>query len=305
MRLRWVPVLLALLSSSARAENIHYLAEHLPEAAQDARYIALPWPAGPLEPGGWDFMVQFGWTSASAGFLDVDGPMLGMALRRAWSDRAGLVVLGFADPMTVSGGSGAEVLDLGFAPPSLGLPQQAEFTDPRGTYHHWGAGAAWVRALGDERRYTLGTGLLFDHLSVDGYAMDYRLLTGPAAGTRGVLDHSSTAAYVTPFAQLTRTWELGSRFTLTPRFSAAFPLPVGDFDARLNGPGFDVSGTPAKIGDPVLGGGAGLLHLRSGLELDLGVTLLYPLVEHVSHPGVDRAWTVQLGWHSSSPQRRK
>lgn len=289
--------------SGARAEDIHFLAEHLPEAAQDARYIALPWPAGTLEPGRWGFTVQLGWTSASAGPLDINGPMLGLGLRRGWSDRSGLLVLAFADPMTVSGGTGTEVLNLGFAPASLGLPQQAEFTQPRGTYRHWGAGAAWLRALGDERKYTLGVGLLYDRLSVDDYAMDYRLLSGPAAGTRGVLDHSSTAGYVTPFAQLTRTWDLGSRFALTPRFSAAFPLPAGDFDARLTGPGFDVTGTPAKIGDPVLGGGVGLLHLRSGLELDLGLTLVYPLVERVSHAGVDRAWTLQLAWHSSRPRK--
>ena len=289
----------------ARAEDIHFLAEHLPEAAQDARYIALPWTAGPLEPGRWSFTVQFGWTATSAGPLDLDGPMLGFGLRRAWSDRNGLLALGFVDPMTVSGERGREVLNLPVAPASLGLPQEAEFTGARGTYRHWGVGAAWLHALGEEKRSTLGIGLLYDHLSIDGFAMDYRLLAGPDAGTQGVLDHSSTAGYVTPFAQLTRTWSLGERFALTPRIAGAVPIPAGDFHARLTGPGFDVSGTPAKIGDPVLGAGAGLLHLRSGLELDMGVTLADPLVEHVSHPGIDRAWTLQLAWHSSRPSTRK
>jgi hypothetical protein len=289
----------------AHAEDIHFLAEHLPEAAQDARYIALPWTAGPLEAGRWSFTVQLGWTQTSAGPLDLDGPMLGFGLRRAWSDRTGLLALGFVDPMTVSGERGTEVLNLPFAPAGLGLPQEAEFTHAGGTYRHWGVGAAWLHALGEERRSTLGLGLLYDHLSIDGFTMDYRLLTGPATGVQGVLDHSSTAGYVTPFAHLARTWALGDGFALTPRLAAAVPLPAGDFDARLTGPGFDVAGAPAQIGDPVLGAGAGLLHRRSGIEVDLGVTLAYPLVEHVSHPGIDHAWTLQLSWHSSRTPIRK
>ena len=310
MRLRWVPVLLVLVCARARAEDIHYLAEHLPEAAQDARYIALPWPAGPLEAGRTRFTVQFGGTRADVDFLQIQGPMLGLALRHDWSDSWGLVALGFADAMTVSGGTGTQVLDLPFAPAPLGLPQEATFTAPRGTYRHWGVGAAWLRALGNEHRYLGGVGLLYDHLSVDGYAMDYRLLGGPAAGTEGVLDHSSTAGYFTPFARISRTWTLGDSFTLTPYLSAAVPIPPADFDARLTGPGFDLAtargdGAPGKIGDPVAGGGVGFLHLRSGVELDAGVTLLYPLVEYVSHPGVDRAWTLQLAWHSAPGRTRK
>jgi len=310
VRPRWTAVLLVLAWSSARAEDIHFLAEHLPEAAQDARYIALPWPAGPLQAGRTSFTVQFGGTRADVDFLRIQGPMLGLALCHAWSDRSGMVVLGFADTMTVSGGSGTHPLDLPFAPSALGLPQEAAFASPRGTYRHWGVGAAWMKALGEDHRYLGGLGLLYDHLSVDGYAMDYRLLSGPAAGTQGVLDHSSSAGYVTPFARVARTWTLGDRFTLTPYLSAAVPIPPADFDARLTGPGFDVAttrgdGAPGAIGDPVLGGGAGLLHLRSGLELDAGVTLLYPLVERVSHPGVDRAWTLQLAWHSSGAGARK
>ena len=297
--------MIVLACSAARGEDIHFLAEHLPEAAQDARYIALPWVPGPLEAGRSSFAVQLGWTGTSAGPLDLDGPMLGLAVRRAWSNRSGLLALGFVDAMKVSGPGGTEVLDLPFAPAGLGLPQQAALTDPRGTYRHWGVGAAWLRALGEERRATLGLGLLYDHLSMDGFAMDYRLLTGPAAGQRGVLDHSSRAAYLTPCVQLARTWSVGERFLLTPRLGAAVPLPAGDFDARLVGPGFDVTGTPAKIGDPVLGAAAGVLHRRSGLELDLGVTLAFPLVEHVSHPGVDRAWTAQLAWHSAGAEDRK
>jgi hypothetical protein len=42
---------------------------------------------------------------------------------------------------------------------------------------------------------------------------------------------------------------------------------------------------------------AGLVHLRSGLEIDLGSTLFYPIFEKVSHPGIDRAYTVQVAWH--------
>ena len=43
-------LLLAALDSQAAseppAEHIHFIAEHLAEAAQDARYYGMPWPTG-------------------------------------------------------------------------------------------------------------------------------------------------------------------------------------------------------------------------------------------------------------------
>ena len=79
-----------------------------------------------------------------------------------------------------------------------------------------------------------------------------------------------------------------------------FPLPPGDFDGRLTGPGFDL-GTPqdgpsGAIGDPFVALGLALANAPSGLEIDLGGALLFPVTEHVSHAGVSHAFVVHVAW---------
>jgi hypothetical protein len=80
----------------------------------------------------------------------------------------------------------------------------------------------------------------------------------------------------------------------------AWPLPAADFDVRMTGPGFDVSstqtGTPLRMGDPFAIFGLALAHARSGLEVDVGTTALFPFFEQVSHAGVDEAWVVHVAW---------
>lgn len=304
-----LPLLLAAAAHAALPnppkEDIHFLAEHLPESAQDARYLFLPWPAFRLEPGAWQGTLEPGYVDTGAGFLKLKGPMIAGNAVYGLSDRWGIAVLGFYDSMQVSGGSGTQVLHpFFFHNLPLDVPENAEFSNPRGDYTHWGVGVELLRdiQLDGDRRFTLGFGVLADRLEIKGYQMDYRLLGGANAGAQGVLDHSSTATYATPFVGFQYSRPLGSRFALAPRFVAGAPLPPADFDARLTGPGFDLStargdGKAGKIGDAFLGVSAGLIHLRSGLEIDLGSTLFYPLFEKLSHPGIDRAYTVQVAWH--------
>src|SRR5262245_20924661 len=314
MRTRFIPPFFPLLlASSVHAaipnpphEDIHFVAEHVPEAAQDARYLALPWLAGRLEPGRWQETFQIGYARADADFLTIDGPLVAFNAGYGVSDRWGFSVLGFYDSMKVSGSSGRQVLRPFFLRGvPLDLPEEAEFSHPRGDYLHWGLGGALVRELspaGAERRWTFTGGLLYDHLEVKDYELDYRILSGASAGATGILDHSSSADYATPFAGLQYTRPLGSRFSLAPRIVSGAPLPPADFDARLTGPGFDLGtargqGEPGKIGDAFLGVSAGLVHRHSGLEIDIGTTLFYPLFEKISHPGVDRSYLAQLAWH--------
>src|SRR5215510_7838623 len=84
-------------------EDIHFVAEHVPEAAQDARYLALPWLSGRMEPGRWQETFQVGYARADADFLTIDGPMVAFNAGRGFSDRWGLSLLGFYDSMKVSG----------------------------------------------------------------------------------------------------------------------------------------------------------------------------------------------------------
>jgi hypothetical protein len=301
---------LSLGAAPARAasEDIHFIAEHLPEAGQDARYTSLPFLADRMETGKWQQTFQVGYAQADAHFLRIDGPMVAFNAGRGLSDRWGVSVLGFYDSMKVSGDPGREVLRPFFFPNvPLGLPQTAEFSNPRGDYRHWGIGGAFIRELspaGADRRWTLTGGLLYDHLEIKSYQMDYRILSGRSAGATGVLDHSSDVSFVTPYLGTQYTRPLGSSWSLAPRIVGGAPLPPGDFGVRLTGPGFDLStargqGTPGKIGDAFVGASAGLIQLRSGLEIDLGTTLFYPLLEKASHPGVSRSLMVQVAWHRS------
>jgi hypothetical protein len=289
----------------AADEDVHFIAEHLPEAGQDARYTSLPFLSERMEAGKWQQTFQVGYAQADAHFLRISGPMVAFNVGRGLSDLWGFSVLGFYDSMSVSGDTGRELLRPFFFPNlPLDLPQTAEFSNPRGDYRHWGIGAAFLRELsppGTDRRWTLTGGLLYDHLEIKNYQVDYRILAGRDAGVTGILDHSSDVNYVTPYIGAQYTRPLGSSWSLAPRLVGGAPLPPGDFDARLTGPGFDLStaqgeGKPGKIGDAFIGVSAGLIH-RSGLEIDLGTTLFYPLLEKASHPGVSKSLMVQVAWH--------
>ncbi len=290
-------------------KDVNFLAEHVPEAAQDARAFAIPWPGENRAVGEWHLFAGAGASAAEANFARVRGGMFTLGASRALSVRSGILLFGFYDGFTVSGGSGTDVLRASFGPTvPLDLPEPARFSRPRGTVTHTGLGFAWTRAFGaaaegGQSPWLFEAGVMADRLEVKGYRFDYELLGGADAGARGVLDHSSSATYATPFVGLQRTVALGgSSWVLRPRVMLGVPLPPGDFDARLTGPGFDVStngagGRPGRIGDGFVAFGAGLLERRSGLEIDLGSALVFPLFERFTHDGLDRALMLNLTWH--------
>jgi hypothetical protein len=289
-------------------EDIDYIAEHLPESGQDARFLALPWPAGRLEAGRWQTSVQAGYAETAASLLKLDGPML--AASAAWPFRDGWALegMGFYDALTISGGRGREILNPTFARPPLDLPEYADFSNPRGDYLHYGAGLGlvWQRpALPADtgRWWTFTAGALWTRLELDGYQVDYQVATGASAGARGVLDHSSTNDYATPFVGIQWTRPLGASFSISPRAMAVSPLPKGDFTGRITGSGFDLGGADAvggrgtKIGDPFVGLGMEILHRPTGLAVDLGGALFFAGAEGIVHEGVSRALSLQVAWH--------
>lgn len=305
--------LLGLPAATARAaipnpdpEDIDYITEHLPESGMDARFMALPWPAGRLEAGRWQTTVELGFTETAASFLKLDGPLL--AASAAYSFRDGWAVegLGFYDRLSISGDNGREILNPTFARPPLDLPEQADFSHPRGDYRYVGAGAGlvWQRpGSRDDRWWTFTAGAIWTRLELDGFQLDYEVATGASAGVRGVLDHSSTNDYATPFVGIRWTRPLGEKLSLSPSAMAVAPLPKGDFTGRITGPGFDLSSADAtgghgkNIGDPFVAFGAELLHRPTGLAVDLGGTLYFAGAEGIVHKGVSRALTLQIAWH--------
>jgi len=291
---------------SAPHEDIHFVAEHLPESGQDARYLSLPWPGAPPVEGTWETTLTVGWVSTSAGFWSLDGSTVAASALRGIRDRWGLLVIGHLTDLHAGGDTGENVLGARFLRGvPLDLPERARFTDPRGDVRQAGIGIFATRKLGAPGRedpWTLSFGLLLERLEADGLEVDYELLGGADARTRGVLDHSSRADFVTPIVEIQRWRPLGERWALVPRALVGAPLPPGDFDGRLTGPGFDLStargdGSPEQIGDAFVGLGLGVVHRPSGVEIDLGSSAFYPLFESVTHDGIDRALLLQLAWH--------
>lgn len=300
-------VLTRLAPAAASDHDIHFLSEHVPESAMDAHYLSLPWPAGHLEPGEWRESIDLSTASTRTDFIDIDGPMVAFAAASGVTETSGYELLGFYSDMKISG-SGRSVLDPWFLRGvPLDLPQPADFTNTRGTFHHFGIGAAYVRerprgAAGHSAQIIVGA--LLERADISGYAFDYRLVAGADAGASGVLDHSSSATYVTPFIGWQQTRSISARWAWSPRAMLVHPLPPGDLDARLTGPGFELAtpgdGSALEFGDPFVSVGVALAHVPSGLEIDLGSTVFFPGAEHVSHAGVDSAFVVHVAWRHSS-----
>ena len=293
---------LALVALPALAESdydIHYLSEHVPESGMDAHYQALPWPDVPLEQDRWVQSIHLSTAHTTTDFIDLDGPMVAFSATRGLAPGRGYELLAFYSTMDVSGGSGRVTLTpwrLNGVP--LDLPQPADFSNPRGTYRHYGVGAAFVRDRG--RAAQIVAGLLLESVNAADYAVDYTLAAGADAGASGVIDYSHDATFVTPFVGWQRTNRLSQHWSWTPRAQFIYPLPHGDMHVHLTGRGFDVTtprdGDPIDIGDPYLAAALALSHAPSGFEIDLGSMLFFPLAERVSHPGVDRGLLVHVAW---------
>ena len=283
-------------------EDIHWTTEHLPESAMDARYLALPLVVRPPARGRWQTLVDAGYLSSRAAFMHLDGTLAAVGVAYAPRDRWAIEGLGFVDRLRVGGGDGREVLRATFAdrPVPLDLPEVARFSNPRGVIDHWGLGAVVAHQSSvavAERYWSWTAGLLWEHLALRGYRLDYVMEGGATAGAAGVLDHSSTADYLTPLLGLRWTRPLGRDFTLAPWGLAAVPLPNGKFSGEISGPGFAIRDNGrGRIGDPYVAAGLAIEHQPSDLELDLGSALWFAFGEGVIHHGIDRALLVHLTW---------
>jgi len=275
--------------------DIHYLAEHVTESGMDAHYQTLPWPNPPLEQHRWEPSVDVSTAHTTTDFMDLDGPMVAFAATRGAAPGRGYELLGFYSTMKISGGSARLTLSPKSLSVPLDLPQPADFSNPRGTYRHYGVGAALVRDRGHSAQ--LVAGLLLENVNAMDFKLDYTLADVPDSATSGVIDYSHHATFLTPFVGWQRTNRLSQHWAWTPRARFIYPLPPGDMDVRLTGPGFDVTAEdPIDVGDPYVAVGLALSHAPSGVEVDLGSMLFYPLAERVSHAGVDNAFVLHVAW---------
>ena len=206
--------------------------------------------------------------------------------------------------MSFSGGSGRDLFNPLFRNDiPLDLPEFATFSNPHGDLRHFGLGGGAVWRPGG-RATTWTFGALWERLDLSGYTLDYSIETGVSAGASGVLDHSATYDFVTPYVGWRHERPLGTRWTVAPRLIGALPLPRRGFVGRITGPGFDLSGDTGSagrglhMGDGYVGAGLVFEHARSGFGIDLGATLYHFGAERVIHKGINQPIVLNFTWHT-------
>jgi hypothetical protein len=222
-------------------------------------------------------------------------------LRRQLTRRWSLLGTGFFDRLDFSGRTEERALAPIFSPSfPISLPADATLTHQRGDLHQYGIGLA-MRYQNEARPYVITFGSLLQHVNLQGYRVDYRLISGPDAGVAGTVDYSADYRFVTPFAAF--EWRIArGEWRFSPRFLAGMPLPQRGWRGRIDGPGFQVAGDTASIGngkhmgDPFAGFGFGVTYTPWHLTLDPGALLNQALVEPRIHKGVDRVWLMSFDW---------
>lgn len=285
-------------------EDIHYLAEHLAEAAQDARYFAMPWPVGNYKDKEWKPLVSIAGASANAGFADATGGLFTFGMSRALTDNWALELVAYYDQFNVSGSHTSSTLSsFSVNGVPLDLPETAIFSSPRGVFTHTGAGFIISHALESAKAWhwdVLG-GMFYEELTLSHYQFDYQLTGGANAGATGVLDHSGSNKLIYGVLGLQARTRLNANYEMVPRIVLGLPFKNGDFNGRITGQNFDLStqstaASPHRIGDGFIYMGMTILDVHSHFEMDLGVTLGYETFEVLAHKGIQSALIASLTW---------
>ncbi|MEO8061241.1 MAG: hypothetical protein ABI821_00695 [Pseudomonadota bacterium] len=305
-RVRVILATAAILATSpARAaEDISFVAEHLPEAAMDNRYALLPlWTQGPFaDRDSTRFGAGLGFTDIASDGLSLRGPMLTLSISRR-IDRWRVIVFGFRDDLTFAGARVRRPLDEPFVAAPLTLPADAEFTNLRGSADDTGAGLAvghssYLPWLGD---FEWSGGLLWQRMALAGYRAEYRILEGPQSGATGVIDFSADYSHFVPFLGISKEIAHGN-WGLTPHVQLALPLPRRAVSGRISGADFDLSGDTAAsghgkhFGDPSVTLGFDVAYLPWNVSIDVGSLLSQTVLEPLIHEGISRSWVIELRW---------
>jgi len=288
-------------------ENIHYLAEHLVEAAQDACYFSLPWTLPGDDSGnqqsGWKPVVAVAVADIKSELASARGGLLTLGAENSWNESTRYSLLAFYDDFHVYGGNSSNVLlsgPIGTVP--LDIPEYAIFSNPQGEFIHTGLGLV-IRHDGNpsSNGWALVGGALLERLTLSNYQVHYHLETGADAGAEGDVYYGGSNNYMTPFIGGQYRYHASSRFLLLPRAAVGVPLPVGEMTVRITGPGFTAStdspgGSNIAIGDAYLMTGVGLYDRQTHLEYEIGALITYPVYERLIHEGVDNGLLLSVTW---------
>jgi hypothetical protein len=310
MKVRLPAMLLACLVAQllppARAgapEDIGFVSEHLPEIAMDNRYAQLPLWSSCATEDGYCPSLNVGYAATRSQTLSIEGPMFSVGLTHE-AGRWSMTGFAFYDPLRLRSASEQRPLDVDFAAGvPYRLPAPAEFSGLDGSAHDIGFGIALRRdaALPWLGHFAWTAGVSWQQMSLRDYRYDYRILTGPDAGSAGQIGYDADYRHVVPFAGM--SWPgRGERWAYAPHFQVAIPLPRRGMDGRITGPGFDLAGNQAEVGagkhfgDPSVTIGFDVTYLPWNLSVDLGTAVSQYLLEPRIHEGVDRDLLLTVRW---------
>jgi hypothetical protein len=300
-----IALLMSCCSSAEAAHDIEFVAEHLPEAAMDNRYAALPLASSASAADrAWSFGVQAGFATTRSGHLTIEGPLFAAAASRSLGDRWSLGAFAFFDPQRLTGNRDLRPLQTRFAPDTpIPRPVDARFENLDGAMEHYGAGlnVALHRDNGWLGAYRLNAGVLWERVALRDYRFDYDVLAGSAAGTRGEIDFDATYTHVTPFIGMEwpREW---TRWAVAPHALLAWPMPKRGVVGHITGPGFDLHGNTADVGegkhfgDTSLTLGLDVRYLPANVSIDVGALLTQRFLEPLIHDGIETNWLLSCQW---------
>lgn len=291
--------------ASNAAEDIEFVAEHLPEVAMDNRYAALPvFSESSGSADSTSVGVQAGYASTATGELKIAGPMLSISFTQTLNSNWTLGSFLFLDELHLSGDKDLRPLQTLFSPDTpIERPVAASFDNLDGNMRHYGIGLnlSLTRDRGWLGAHRWVGGLLWEQIDLSSYRFDYEVLEGPSRGTRGQIDFDAQYRHITPFIGLELP-RLSSHWAFSPHFLIAWPLPRRGVTGHITGPGFDLAGDTEDVGngkhfgDPSLTIGFNVTYLPANLSFDVGALITQRLLEPLIHEGVEANWIASLQW---------
>ena len=264
------------------AEDIEFVQEHIAEVPMDNRFAILPvWNSVGASERPWSFAAQVAMATTVVGNLEAAGPMVSVAAMRMLDRRWSLGALAFYDKLDLTGDHDVRPLQTLFSPNTpFARPVLASFDDLDGRMLDYGVG---LHVAIDSDSGWLGVhrwvgGVLWQRVELRDYRLTYRLLEGPSAGLTGQIDFDADYSHVTPFAGLELP-RIGERWAVSPHVLMALPLPRRGVVGHITGPGFDLHGDTADVGegkhfgDPSVTIGLDVTYLPARLSVDIGTLL--------------------------------
>jgi hypothetical protein len=228
--------------------------------------------------------------------MKISGALLSVARRWRLAEHWRIGGFAFYDSLELRGSQEDRDLQTSFAPSTpLTRPVAARFDGLDGSTSDLGIGVnlAWRLEEGWLGQHEWIGGVLWQNVELHDYRFDYVIQAGSQAGTSGTIDFDAQYNHVVPFAGLALPRKHGNWET-NAHALVALPLPRRGIVGHITGPGFDIHGDTADVGngkhfgDPSVTFGYTVTYRPAHLSVDLGTLATQALLESRVHRGIDR-----------------